>query len=798
MNRKMERVRITGILLIFIIFISTLAPSAWAATKIKIRKIPEIPVYNQLSQWKFSSQNIAVPPEGITFSRENATWKLISGYIRLMEPTADGRVTGLIFKGQGRFTMTVPHWVEREHLGRCSGKKNLDHIDEAFETIVLRTTGPIIGDMIATPPPTAYAPDDLAAQRHEVWIRRGWIDVDARVVMGLFNPADEYLRVAMDTKTFGWLSYVFDKNSREEIKLIKYRRKYNFEETWVSLDRASHRKLSGAPGPLFSPAIDILRHDIEANMSRVKMSTPAVYGARKLKTAIFNTMVTFVSNEQGLRMIELSISPRARIKSVRSGSGKALAFLRRKSGQKVLVKKNKNYVGDFHVLLEKPCSKGETRKITVYYQMDIGNFVTGGSWYPGLKDNFNDRHMVYLTARLPKALEFRAVGKKISETVEGKLKISVWQSAEPCKIYGFTLGRRYDSRRLSHEGVPDVVSFGTEGGFSTGDMIRNVGVDIINSLRYFSAYFNVDFPYKEVFATAIDSGHGQAFQGFLHLSRFTYRSESPGASELFRAHETAHLLWGHMVGWKTYRDQWLSEAFAEYTAMMYIQAVAPKKKYFEDILDAYTNELKGSIKTMFSKYSRNWEMVKAKRIREKMGPISIGRRASTADAPVGYQIQVYDKGALVLHMLRMLLRNAKGNDELFRTIMSDFLLTYRGKDASTDDFKAIIEKHTNGKWSWFFDQWIHGTAIPTYRWNHKITKKDGKTYNMAVTVKQRDVPEGFGMPVPLRVIFKDKSVRQFVLPIRKPEQTFNLTFQKKIKKVIFNPDYAVLAKVKGS
>lgn len=394
-------------------------------------------------------------------------------------------------------------------------------------------------------------------------------------------------------------------------------------------------------------------------------------------------------------------------------------------------------------------------------------------------------------------MEFRAVGKKVSESVEDKTKISVWQSVEPCRIYGFTLGNQYDSRRLSQEGVPDVVSFGTEGGLSTGDMIRNVGVDILNSLRYFRAYFNVDFPYKEVFATAIDSNHGQAFQGFLHLSRSTYMEESPGASELFRAHETAHLLWGHMVGWKTYRDQWLSEAFAEYSAMMYIQAVAPKKGYFEDILEAYTNELNGSIKTIFSKYSRPWALVKDKRVREKIGPIGLGYRASTADAPIGYQIQVYDKGAMVLHMLRVLMRNAKGNDELFRTIMSDFLNTYRGKNASTEDFKGIVEKHTRSNWSWFFDQWVYGSDIPTYCWNHKITRAKDKSYHLAVTIEQRDVPQGFVMPVPLRVIFKDKSVRQFVLPIKKAEQTFNLTFPNKIKKVIFNPDYSVLAKVKG-
>src|SRR6185503_16390421 len=35
------------------------------------------------------------------------------------------------------------------------------------------------------------------------------------------------------------------------------------------------------------------------------------------------------------------------------------------------------------------------------------------------------------------------------------------------------------------------------------------------------------------------------------------------------AHEVAHQWWGHEVGWESYRDQWLSEALANWSAMLY-------------------------------------------------------------------------------------------------------------------------------------------------------------------------------------------------------------------------------------
>jgi hypothetical protein len=757
-----------------------------------------IPVYRHLIQLKFSSRPIPVPAGGIVFKRDNASWNLEKGHIRLMQPTADGKVTGLIFEGEGRFRMTVPHGVEKDHLRRCSGKKNIENIDQSFSKLLLRTPEPLIPGLVAVPGNAAYVENELAKDRRRVWRERAKTDVDARVAAGLFNPADEFLWIEMKTRSFGWITYIFDKYMPEEIRLQKFRRKYEFVETWVSLDRDSDRTASGAPGSGPRPRIDINAMDIEANLTSVRLRAPSFRGMQTTEQATFNTTVTFTARENGLRMVRFNLSPLARIKSIRSAAGKPLPFLRKELGKTILVKKNKQFTSTFWILLDKPRTIDEKQKITVLYQLDIHNFVSGGTWYPQLSDNINDRHTVRLTARLPAGIDIRAVGKKVDESIQGRIKISRWQSEAPAKIYGFTVGKRYRVEQLSHEGLPRVVSFGTEGGITSGNMIRNVGVDVLNSLKFYEHYFGIDFPYETVRATAIDSGHGQAFQGFLHLSRYTYASESPGASELFRAHEVAHLMWGHMVGWKSYRDQWLSEAFSEYSAMLYIQAVMPGKKHFNHILDAYTHEQNGSIKTVFSKYVRPWRMMGIKWKRQKMGPIGIGFRAATADAPMGYQIQAYHKGALVLHMMRMIMRNASGGDDLFRRVLKDFLHTYAGRDASTADFKRVIEKHTHRDWSWFFKQWVNGTAIPTYSWSTGISKKDPATgkYKLKITIKQSGVPDGFKMHLPLRVRFKDGSVRQFLLPVNKPEQTFNMDFPKKIKKLILNPDHSVLAKMK--
>ena len=73
-------------------------------------------------------------------------------------------------------------------------------------------------------------------------------------------------------------------------------------------------------------------------------------------------------------------------------------------------------------------------------------------------------------------------------------------------------------------------------------------------------------------------------------------------------------------------------------------------------------------------------------------------------------------------MLRMIMRQdgVPDPDHAFKAMMMDFVKTWSGKNASTDDFKAVAERHItadlnlagNGRLDYFFNQWVHGTDIP--------------------------------------------------------------------------------------
>ena len=770
--------------------------------------MPTIPVYNLLTQLRFSQKPIPVPAGGITIQRENASWLLQKGFVRLMEPTPDGKVTGLIFKGRGHFLMSIPDVVEQEHLKRCSGKNVFDELDTSFNLLIIRTPEPFLKELVTIPQNATYTLNPLALRRHDQWLKKGREDVNARVTAGLMNPGDEFLRAEMDTQTFGTITYVFDKYLLEEIQIRKLKQKNNFPEIWVSLDRASDRDKSGRPGSNQRFRFHMTGLDIDADLSKMKLESlsPSVYidggwtranlppwwWVRDAENAFFKVKVSFTPKEEGMRMVELRL-PAAEISSVSDNKGTPLPFIRRKVDNK---DSYDPYAYSFWVLLDKPCTLNEIREIVVAYRLELLNFAEGGIWYPGFPDSQGDKYMFRLTAKQRAGYDIRAVGKCLEKTTSGKYTISRWSSQEPVDLYGFTVFKECKEERINVEGAPEVVVYGD--GPGNRQMRRNVAIDISNSLVFYRRIFELGIPQPTVRATCIESGFGQTLPGYLLLSRHTFREEHPGASELFRAHEAAHLYWGYMVDGKTYRDAWISEAFAEYSAMLYVQAIMPKKKHYNHIVEGFTAELFGSMKTIFNKYSMPWQLVRRKQDRLKMGPISLGYRASAADIPIGYQLQVYHKGALVLHMLRTMMQNITGSDRFFLSILKEFLHTYKGKKATTNDFKTIIEKRTKQDWSWFFHQWVHGTAIPTYSWNYKVKGKDkttGKT-NIVVTVKQTNVPDGFRMPVPIRILLRNGKIRQFNLPINKEEQVFNLSFAEKIKKIIFNPGHAVIARIR--
>jgi len=108
--------------------------------------------------------------------------------------------------------------------------------------------------------------------------------------------------------------------------------------------------------------------------------------------------------------------------------------------------------------------------------------------------------------------------------------------------------------------------------------------------------------------------------------------------------------------------------------------------------------------------------------------------------------------------------------------MQDFIKTHYNKDVSTEDLKRIVEKHMtaqmnltrDGKMDWYFDEWVYGTEMPSYKFEYHV---DGS--NLTGRITQSGVSENFRMLVPVYADFGKGWIKLGMAPIS-GNNTFDL------------------------
>ena len=746
--------------------------------------------YERMQRWEFSQPVSLTAP--VTLTRDAASWTFESGTVRMMAPAADGTIAGLVFEGQGRFRMGVPDRYEIAQLRRFTRKPDLQVLDQPFTQLVLRTSDGAVARLFPAAGGAPFTQVPVATKRHEAWLVDTFEDADAAVAAALLNDGTYFL-ADFKTTDFDWLTFEYDSSSPEEIALIHVDARN--PEVWVGLDRAEDRLKDGRPNGGDGRAA--LAHvDVKADLTK---SGRDRVGSNEQRTLLGKYVVegTFTGLADSTSALLLSLMPSAKEVKAFSEDGAALTVFRDHIGKRSAQVDNKFYDDEFTVVLPAPLRKGARQKIRFEYELETANYAPGRSWYPTPPDSFEFKHTARLELTVRRKNEVRSMGRMESRKEEGDRETSIWVVDRPTKMVTFSTATRFEEVKVAPGGIPPVISFGPDFQFSNTSKLRNVAADVANSMQYFQHVLGSDIAAEQFYVTSIASGHGQAFDGVLHMTEYTFDSEHPGASELFRAHEVAHSWWGHKVGWKSYRDQWLSEAFAEYSAMMFVQDfVKGGDKYYEEILRAYEGIARGNLKGGFSKFSRPYLIERNTTERGRVGPIGHGWRASTSEIPAGYVIQTYYKGPLVVHMLRTLLRMRTGKDDAFRKTLKDFLAEYDVKAASTEDFRRVLERNLCGSdMGWFFDAWIYGAEIPSYTWSYDV-KPEGDAFAVTIDVERRDVSDNFMAVIPVRLEFEGGKQGYIFIPNKQARQTVTQKIPMKPKNVVFAPESSLLGSIR--
>ena len=265
-------------------------------------------------------------------------------------------------------------------------------------------------------------------------------------------------------------------------------------------------------------------------------------------------------------------------------------------------------------------------------------------------------------------------------------------------------------------------------------------------------------------------------------------------------HETAHQWWGDLVGWRSYRDQWIVEALASYSALMMLEAERPMD--FRKAMDKYQMDL--------VEKNKQGEMV------ADAGPVTLGLRLNSSRFPNGYKTICYGRGTWLVHMLRHMLLNAevqerqrsgKSNsfaEEPFVTTLRRLRERYAGKEISTEEFMAVLEEDLphplwyEGRQSldWFLQGWVQGVAVPRFRLRGvRYVSKPGQTL-VTGSITQTGGAQHLVTAVPVYSVVGGKTALLGTVFVDGPEVTFHLTAPGGTTKILVDPYQTLLTSQK--
>ena len=292
--------------------------------------------------------------------------------------------------------------------------------------------------------------------------------------------------------------------------------------------------------------------------------------------------------------------------------------------------------------------------------------------------------------------------------------------------------------------------------------------NIKNMLRFLSDKFG-EYPFiKEKFGIAeVDGNTTMENQTLCSIQTDLITGKQRG--ELTFLHEMAHHWWGDLVTPTTWNHTWLSEGFAQYTEALYLEHTKG--------IDAYRSYINRLMAPRMGAYAG-----------------SIIGKSDTAfwDSFAG---RVYFKGALVLHMLRGIVR-----DSLFFSIMKQYANdpAFRYGNARTEDFVRVCEKTSTQPLQWFFNEWVYATTDSIDRpvYEYAWTVDSSHNNNISLTIEQ-PYAEKLLYRMPFRLSVWSNGTEQFFPVVDSlPIQNFSLNAVGKVDSLNIDRDGWVFKSMK--
>jgi hypothetical protein len=752
---------------------------------------------------------------------------------------AGGHITGAFFKGEGEVLLFPPNITERASLAQFTQAAILE---EKFSTAYFRFNDDVFGEL-----QPALRPMDDAASFAAEWntTAHNLAQGDALRLLFTFSrdlppaekpPAnDHFLHAYLQGDRLGAFNARYDSLQSEQIAAGQHKtvEGEDFYNVWVSFPVAARpgaaitdRDADGDPTP-------------EVAISQFKIQAAITPPTELAANAVLR--VAARKDKDTGRMLLFELSRFLKVKEVKA-DGRPVEFIHNQAIEGSQLARRGNEV--LAVFLPAPLRAGQDIELSFDYSGSVlseaanGLLYVGehGTWYPSLG-----------FAMAPFTLQFRypvgwtlvATGRRTQDDTGTETKTaaseqsSTWVSDRPVPVAGFNLGKF--SQTTTHAAGVDVVTYATGrvekgfagtttdetkapdifklpssavplGTFAPAENAQMVGAISAKAVDFYQQRFG-PFPYNQLALTQFPGNISQGWPGLIFLSSLEFlspqqleRVEGDPNQRLIEqqiiAHETAHQWWGDLVTWRGYRDQWIMEALANYSALMLLESHDPAKS--RQVLQTYRDDL----------LTKNRDGVPPM----DAGPVTLGLRLSSSQSPNGYAVISYGRGTWLFHMLRTMMRDAerksgapraqKAEDEPFVRALRRLRKEYEGRAINTAQLMTVLEAELppslwyegHKSLDWFYEGWVNGTAVPAFGLRGvKFTDKPGSTL-ITGTIVQDEAPDSLVTAVPLYASVAGKNVFLGHVFAEGKETAFHLSAPAGVRKVLLDPEQTLLAR----
>lgn len=723
------------------------------------------------------------------------------------------RLTGAVFSGSGRIFALPPDPAERTSLAQYLKVPLLDAgFAQAYFRFDERTA--------------AQIESQLAGQKESAKNDPSFGTLWASVVSGLnvnstprafegllsSKPAP-YIYAALNSTEFGGFDVLVDESRRETVRIGQPRKVdgESFFNVWTSYKAVN------------APAVPEQFAAISYGENTAIAPDLSLTGDATLRLKCL---------AGGARVVNLELSRFLQVQKVTDSGGNPLVFFQNADIRRQEIARRGNDV--LYVILPSDAIPGKPYELHITYHgtviEDDGNGVyfvgARGSWYPHLagRTQFTSFDLKF---RWPKSLRLVATGEQISHGKDGSDLTGEWRSTEPVALAGFNLGgyavqsingkpeiRLYANLQLEQNIAnrlrenaalqPSIVPRFFHPLPNPAAVLKNLGSRLLKSVHYYER-LNGPFPFRTLNVSQIPGSFGQGWPGLLYLSTFVFlppeAQQQAGLSEISQEevqqlvpfHEVVHQWWGNVVAPASYRDAWIPEGMATYQSLMYDQERHRSKNTLKDWLLQFRNALIAR------------DPVSGQPV-DSAGPLDFGYRLNSSKTPGAYRIIVYDKGAWVMHMLRMMLREPrdKDPDARFELLLRNTLRDYRFRTISTLDFQKEVQRlmtpsmdlESSRSMGWFFDQWVRETGIPEYSASYTVKPREFD-FLIEGALRQRLVPPIFTERVPIYAL-DARGSQIFLGSVITNGRSTPFRFATRVRpvKLLIDPEHTILCRTK--